>query len=55
MRYELQVNGQTHELNVPRNTSLLNVLRDDLGLTGTRYGAHQQEPADASATMCALN
>ena len=38
MRYRLDINGQLHEVNVPRSTSLLNVLRDDLGLTGTRFG-----------------
>lgn len=38
MRYKLDVNGCEHEVNVPRGTSLLNVLRDDLQLTGTRFG-----------------
>jgi aerobic-type carbon monoxide dehydrogenase small subunit (CoxS/CutS family) len=38
MRYKLDVNGRAHEVSVPRNTSLLNVLRDDLQLTGTRFG-----------------
>jgi len=34
----LTINGQTHEVDVPAGTTLLGVLRDDLGLTGTRYG-----------------
>jgi len=38
MRYELTVNGAKHALDVPGNTPLLWALRDDLGLTGTRYG-----------------
>src|SRR5712692_8197266 len=38
MRFQLTVNGAEHEVDVPRSTSLLTVLRDDLGLTGTRYG-----------------
>jgi aerobic-type carbon monoxide dehydrogenase small subunit (CoxS/CutS family) len=38
MRYELIVNGEKHELDIPANTPLLWALRDDLGLTGTRYG-----------------
>jgi aerobic-type carbon monoxide dehydrogenase small subunit (CoxS/CutS family) len=38
MKYRLNINGSEHEVNVPRSTSLLNVLRDDLGLTGTRFG-----------------
>jgi aerobic-type carbon monoxide dehydrogenase small subunit (CoxS/CutS family) len=38
MRYRLDVNGCVHEVEVPRATTLLSVLRDDLGLTGTRFG-----------------
>ena len=34
----LTVNGQQQELNVDPDTPLLWVLRDTLGLTGTRYG-----------------
>jgi aerobic-type carbon monoxide dehydrogenase small subunit (CoxS/CutS family) len=34
----LTVNGKTHELDVPPNTPLLWVLRDRLGLTGTKFG-----------------
>jgi aerobic-type carbon monoxide dehydrogenase small subunit (CoxS/CutS family) len=32
------VNGAVREIDVPRRTTLLTALRDDLGLTGTRYG-----------------
>jgi len=38
MRYELIVNGEKRELDVEANVPLLWALRDDLGLTGTRYG-----------------
>lgn len=38
MRYELIVNGEKRELDVAPNVPLLWALRDDLGLTGTRYG-----------------
>ena len=38
MRYELIVNGRKRELDVEANVPLLWALRDDLGLTGTRYG-----------------
>jgi nicotinate dehydrogenase subunit A len=38
VKLALTVNGQRHEIDVPPNTTLLSVLRDDLGLTGTRYG-----------------
>ena len=38
MRFRLKVNGQAHEADVPLGTTLLGVLRDDLGLTAARYG-----------------
>ncbi len=38
MKLALSVNGARHDVDVPPNTTLLAVLRDDLGLTGTRYG-----------------
>ena len=38
MKATLRVNGQPREVDVPRRTTLLTALRDDLGLTGTRYG-----------------
>ena len=34
----LVVNGVGHDVNVPADTPLLWVLRDILGLTGTKYG-----------------
>ena len=37
-RISLQVNGESYELEVPSNRLLLDVLRDDLGLTGARRG-----------------
>ena len=38
MRCQLTVNGDQHEIDVPPGTTLLSALRDDLGLTGTRFG-----------------
>ena len=38
MKLELSVNGERREVEVPPNATLLSVLRDDLNLTGTRYG-----------------
>lgn len=35
---QLTVNGQAHSVTVPANRLLLHVLRDDLGLTGTKEG-----------------
>ena len=34
----LKVNGEAHSVDVPSDTPLLWVLRDTLGLTGTKYG-----------------
>ena len=34
----LTINGQAHALAVPRDAPLLNVLRNDLGLNGPKYG-----------------
>ena len=36
----LQVNGQTHELRVPADATLLDVLRDELDLCGTKRGCN---------------
>ena len=41
MRFRLNVNGQPREADVPLGTTLLSVLRDDLGLTAARYGCGQ--------------
>ena len=37
-KYSLQVNGKTHQVDVQPDTPLLWVLRDNLGLVGTKYG-----------------
>jgi aerobic-type carbon monoxide dehydrogenase small subunit (CoxS/CutS family) len=39
----LHVNGTTHRLEVDAERSLLSVLRDELGLTGTKYGCGEGE------------
>ncbi|WP_114780642.1 (2Fe-2S)-binding protein [Botryobacter ruber] len=36
--YKLQINGRTYETDVEPDTPLLWVLRDHLGLVGTKYG-----------------
>lgn len=38
MPVELEVNGETHVLEVPPTRRLLSVLRDDLALTGAKLG-----------------
>lgn len=35
---ELQINGKTHEVQADANTPLLWVIRDELAMTGTKYG-----------------
>jgi aerobic-type carbon monoxide dehydrogenase small subunit (CoxS/CutS family) len=41
MKVALRVNGATREVDVPRRATLLTVLRDDLGLTGAKFGCGQ--------------
>src|SRR6201997_4983319 len=36
--YTVKVNGHSHSVDVPADTPLLWVLRDSLGLTGTKFG-----------------
>lgn len=38
MSYTITVNGMAHEVDLPGDVPLLWVLRDALGLTGTKYG-----------------
>ena len=38
MAHSLKINGQTHSVDTPDNVPLLWVLRDELGMTGTKYG-----------------
>jgi carbon-monoxide dehydrogenase small subunit len=43
MRYHLKVNGEQVELAVPGMRRLLDALREDLGLTGTKEGCGEGE------------
>ena len=36
--FELHVNGQTHRIEADPETTLLEILHNDLGLTGVKYG-----------------
>ena len=38
MKFALSVNGKSHDVDVEAETPLLWVLRDTIGLTGTKYG-----------------
>jgi aerobic-type carbon monoxide dehydrogenase small subunit (CoxS/CutS family) len=40
---ELQVNGQTHRIEADPSKSLLSILREDLDLTGSKYGCGEGE------------
>jgi aerobic-type carbon monoxide dehydrogenase small subunit (CoxS/CutS family) len=42
-RLDLTVNGERHELLAPVHKTLLEVLREDLGLTGTKHGCELGE------------
>lgn len=39
--FKIQVNGKSHEVNVPEDMPLLWVLRDVIGLKGTKFGCGQ--------------
>ena len=39
----LTVNGKRHAVNTPPERPLLDVLREDLGLTGTKYGCGESQ------------
>jgi aerobic-type carbon monoxide dehydrogenase small subunit (CoxS/CutS family) len=41
--FVLKVNGAEHTVKAPGTRSLLTVLRDDLGLTGTKFGCGEGE------------
>jgi aerobic-type carbon monoxide dehydrogenase small subunit (CoxS/CutS family) len=43
MRIALQVNGRRHTVDVDPSRSLLDVLREELGLTGTHYGCGESQ------------
>src|SRR5256714_4794725 len=42
-RLSLSVNGEAHDVLVPVHKTLLEVLREDLGLTGTKHGCELGE------------
>jgi len=51
MRYELRVNGEPATVDVPGMRRLLDVLRDDLGLTGTKEGCGEGECGACSVLL----
>ncbi|MGM0446442.1 MAG: (2Fe-2S)-binding protein [Bacillota bacterium] len=51
MKIELTVNGENRELNVKPHTRLLDLLREDLGLTGTKEGCGKGECGACTVIM----
>src|SRR5256886_4051018 len=54
---ELEINGKRYPVNYPSDTPLLYVLRDELGLTGSKYGRseeHTSELQSQSNLVCRL-
>ena len=47
----LKVNGETQEVAVPVHKTLLEVLREDLGLTGTKHGCELGECGTCTVLM----
>jgi len=41
MPFSIKINGASHDIDVDGDTPLLWVLRDVLGMTGTKYGRHR--------------
>ena len=48
---KLQVNGETRQIDADESTPLLWVLRDELGLTGAKYGCGLEQ-CGACAVLC---
>ena len=40
---EIEINGVKHQVNADPDTSLLEIIRDDLGMTGTKFGCGESE------------
>jgi nicotinate dehydrogenase subunit A len=48
---ELGINGARHRIDADAERSLLSVLRDDLGLTGTKYGCGEGQCASCTVLI----
>ena len=48
---KLTVNGKEHEVDADASAMLLEVLRDDLGLTGTKYGCGEGQCAACTVLL----
>ena len=54
MKTTLRVNGKDRDVDVPRRATLLSVLREDLGLTGARFGCEPGAVAISAAIANAV-
>jgi carbon-monoxide dehydrogenase small subunit len=50
-KIQIRVNGQMHKLDVPPLTSLAQILRDDLNLTGTKISCDEGECGSCTVLM----
>jgi aerobic-type carbon monoxide dehydrogenase small subunit (CoxS/CutS family) len=51
MSLTLEINGTEHKVDAPSDQSLLSVLRDNLGLTGTKYGCGEGQCGACTVLM----
>jgi len=52
---KLNINGKTHDVKAEADTPLLWVIREHVGLTGTKYGCGVGEPTICVVTPSVLN
>ncbi|GIX50637.1 MAG: (2Fe-2S)-binding protein [Limisphaera sp.] len=50
-QFDLTINGRQHTVHTDPNRSLLEVLREDLGLTGTKYGCGEGQCGACTVLM----
>jgi aerobic-type carbon monoxide dehydrogenase small subunit (CoxS/CutS family) len=50
-KFVLNVNGKTHEITSPQDETLLSVLRNQLDLTGTKYGCGEGQCGACTVLM----
>ncbi|MBC2722966.1 (2Fe-2S)-binding protein [Desulfosporosinus sp.] len=51
MQIEFKINGKEHNMNVPSTMRLIDLLREELGLTGTKEGCGEGECGSCTVLM----